>query len=849
MKVCLKPFLRIVSFLTILSFVFSSLTPALSYPTTLRTQQATESKSDTVEGMAKALGIRDAGFEQRMATLKEREAQFEGLVDKAIAELQVQDTGTGEDDLSILDENALVSKLQEEINGVLFVPVETYLGKDGAYKFFSKKHNTYVIVLNSKYSSEIQEELKQHDADEIFWQNKGYSEQDAHVIASALQRQRQFLQNSNLTGYDSAQLKAMSPAELQAIQAEGIQARRKYTTILERANRDGAGIDIPKLKQYEARLRRSIPQVIATRSSGTPAPSFMLPLAGKMVFNALKGTDIIVMSANIRTVLSMPGIIKACKDLGVVVIFQQAKSELGYCWPGGYKPENAAALAQMIREECAKYGFTDYLIKGDHITVNPQINKEKVVLTQDEEKIIKDIFEPILREKNIARRQEIFEKALAANTEDERIAATLKQVKDAQDLVQAEVNAGFNVFALDASFLPLESNILVTVYLDGFIPQDRGHEAEVGEIGGAENTTPEEAVRFLEGLFAWGVKIDKIAINNGTKHGNVRDAAGNIIPTQVNLDATKAVAEAIAPFEVEIEQHGITGTPLRILPQFRAVGINGGHVGTLWQNSALKNLPPALKSALEEETFEKYDKAETRNPKVLDNIKNLLGLHKAELDNIPTENKNNIDAQTYEEAVDHLVAFGAVGSAKIVNDCIQKQVSEALAKIEEITQTVSTEILASPIKAEKVSNEFSISRQERTGLVVSIDAVAKGLGAVLVGLANRGTPIYVVTKEDNEAHKKLVLKLNEKLTVNNKIQTANSFTQAVTDITYERQPNKADKITFVVATEEEAERVPKGKRDIVIIAQKIIQALGQIEKMQDMLEDFRKACSQLGVQV
>jgi len=50
----------------------------------------------------------------------------------------------------------------------------------------------------------------------------------------------------------------------------------------------------------------------------------------------------------------------------------------------------------------------------------------------------------------------------------------------------------------------------------------------------------------------------------------------------------------VKPYGVSIEQHGITGTPVNLLDQFRFHGIRKGNVGTNWQNVAHACLPEEL---------------------------------------------------------------------------------------------------------------------------------------------------------------------------------------------------------------------------------------------------------------
>jgi fructose-bisphosphate aldolase class II len=284
---------------------------------------------------------------------------------------------------------------------------------------------------------------------------------------------------------------------------------------------------------------------------------------------------------------------------------------------------------------------------------------------EEEDKIV-EIFKPILNEKNVEKRNVMFEKTAEDNKNDERLSKILAQVKEAQDLVMEEVKNGFSIFALDASFLPLKSNVVVTAYLDGFIPAEAGHQGEVGEIGGEKNTTPEEAVEFLEELSKYGIKLNRIAINNGTAHGHVYHE-GKLVPTSLNLDVTKKVTEAIKPFDVTIVQHGVTGTPLHVLYKLREVGITEAHVGTNWQDIVLANLPSDLRNEMEEETVKKYaDPKKSREEIVGKNIKNFFGKYRDRMIGIDAKYIEAINKATEKSALEYLEAFKSFGTAAIV---------------------------------------------------------------------------------------------------------------------------------------------------------------------------------------
>ncbi len=128
------------------------------------------------------------------------------------------------------------------------------LGNFGAYHFYSTVLGSMIIVVNKDYDSQIQEEGRFHEAREIFWISKGFSQHEAHIIASAEQVE-EFSKGNSLTSYHAAQIKAMSAEQLESIAEEDEYARQQHHMVLEEANRTGADIDIEEILQYEQKLR------------------------------------------------------------------------------------------------------------------------------------------------------------------------------------------------------------------------------------------------------------------------------------------------------------------------------------------------------------------------------------------------------------------------------------------------------------------------------------------------------------------------------------------------------------------------------------------------------------------
>ncbi|MFH1835205.1 MAG: class II fructose-bisphosphate aldolase [Methanobacteriota archaeon] len=362
---------------------------------------------------------------------------------------------------------------------------------------------------------------------------------------------------------------------------------------------------------------------------------YNLPISGKKIFNVLADQKVIVMAANVRTQLSTRGIMEAAKELDAAVLFEIAESEVGYT---GQTPQD---FIDGITSMAAELDFNSpYAIHGDHITI-----KEN----------------------------------------------TPEAIAGARELIEAEVAAGFTSYAIDASHNfnfdgknereQLADNIKITVELADLIPKDACLEVEVGEVGrtnadGSKKlTTVNEAVAFIEVLKERGVNPDLLAINNGTVHGNIFDKDGNIVEqVGIDIETTKAIADAIRPLGVHIAQHGITGTPLRLMHLLIDAGIAKGNVGTNWQNIAVANLPADIVSKMEEWTLacDKAMKMREKKPEisrkelVAKNIKHSLKVFKDELLSISDEDKQKVTDATRQSALDFFKAFNAEGSASNV---------------------------------------------------------------------------------------------------------------------------------------------------------------------------------------
>jgi len=127
-------------------------------------------------------------------------------------------------------------------------------------------------------------------------------------------------------------------------------------------------------------------------------------------------------------------------------------------------------------------------------------------------------------------------------------------IEAARTEIPSMFDAGITSIAIDASHLPDDENLLASLAIAPLLPAWAGHETEVGEIKGKEGmSTPEEALFLLRGLNAHGVFPDWIALNNGSAHGIQTEEHG------IQVDLTRAIHDAIAPYRVSGAQHGTSG--------------------------------------------------------------------------------------------------------------------------------------------------------------------------------------------------------------------------------------------------------------------------------------------------
>ncbi len=368
-----------------------------------------------------------------------------------------------------------------------------------------------------------------------------------------------------------------------------------------------------------------------------------------MLFRSLKDENAIIMAANARTTPGIAkGIFRAAKDMDSAIIFEIARSECNL--DKGYTGMLPSDYAAHIQEAAREVGFDMWVLHADHISVK--------------------------------------------KGDPEDIDGTKK-------LIDAQIDAGFTSFAIDASHLfnfqggnlreELSLNVIATTELARHIKMRMagkpfGLEVEVGEIGregehGKVVTTPDEALTFVKSLMENDIHPDVLAIANGTSHGNVYDEHGNTIEqVSIDIDQTKAIAKVLREnnLNVRIAQHGITGTPRELIPTIFPKGdIVKGNVATFWQNLVIdvfKVYDPALYKDIYDWTMENY---RPKNPGKADNeifgknVKHAIKVFYDRIYGVDQETMDTIEALAYAEARIFFKAFDSGGTASIVRKAME----------------------------------------------------------------------------------------------------------------------------------------------------------------------------------
>lgn len=372
------------------------------------------------------------------------------------------------------------------------------------------------------------------------------------------------------------------------------------------------------------------------------------PIPGSAILGGVSGKKVIVMAANVRIATVARGIFKAAKDTDSAVFMELARSECDL--KGGYTGMTPHDFSGKMRDAAQEVQFDTWALHADHITIK----------TGD--------------------------------------ATEIEQTKQ---LIDAQVQAGYTSFAIDASHLfnfegktvreELEPNILATTELARFITTKMnkkpfGLEVEVGEIGRKDShglvlTRPEEAVAFIKALNENEVYPQVLAIANGSTHGHTYDSNGNVIEQlSIDIPQTKLIAKALRDnkLKVGIAQHGITGTPRDLINlHFPKGDIIKGNVGTFWQDvvfNTFKIYEPALYKNIQEWTLEKYRPLNPgkKDRQIFDgNCKMAIKEFKNEIYAVSPDTTHAIESMAYAESLVFFKAFSSYGSASLVRNAMK----------------------------------------------------------------------------------------------------------------------------------------------------------------------------------
>lgn len=360
-------------------------------------------------------------------------------------------------------------------------------------------------------------------------------------------------------------------------------------------------------------------------------PNSIVPLFnGKPLIEAARKHNSMIMACNIRCRLPVEGIILASMACKAPVMYEIAKSELSYT---EFTP---ASFVQFIVAENERLGNTEvpFTIHADHITVKKP-----------------------------------------------------EEIDSVRTLIADEIAAGFTSFAIDASHMENEKNLLATVELAKPIAQlGLNLEVELGEIGAKSGTSegftqPDEAEWFIRELDKSGVHPNLLAINNGSIHGTYFGSAQE----GIQLDLTRQIWQAIQPWSVDIAQHGITGTSLDKISTFIQYGIRKGNVGTLWQNIsfglAMNQNGNAITTenreyvkrpyrGISDELWQEMCEWAAATGNTGGEIKKANKVFAAKMNTLAVAVKRRISDHVYEEAVRLFEATRSIGLADSVRACV-----------------------------------------------------------------------------------------------------------------------------------------------------------------------------------
>ncbi|MCF8039216.1 MAG: class II fructose-bisphosphate aldolase [Desulfohalobiaceae bacterium] len=225
-----------------------------------------------------------------------------------------------------------------------------------------------------------------------------------------------------------------------------------------------------------------------------------LLVSGKYIDRAMtrKG-QAVAMAANARNSFVLRGALLGAQKANAGLIIEIARSEGG---AKGYCAVNLWNMALMVDAACNELGITvPVAVHGDHYGIKKE-----------------------------------------------------SDIEPARTEIPTLFESGITSIAIDASHMPDDQNLLTSLDLIPLVPQWASLETEVGEIKGKTGiSTVEEALFLIRGLNAHSVFPNWIALNNGSTHGLEESGLG------IQVDLTREIHQALAPYKVNGAQHGTSG--------------------------------------------------------------------------------------------------------------------------------------------------------------------------------------------------------------------------------------------------------------------------------------------------
>ncbi len=360
------------------------------------------------------------------------------------------------------------------------------------------------------------------------------------------------------------------------------------------------------------------------------------PLPMNFIANGVLGEETIIAAINPRaTEEVIRGILRAAKQKNSVVIFELALSEMSLS--GGYTGYTPKKFADRCQSAATKEQWYAYALHADHLTVKKGTDEE---------------------------------------------------MSDVLNEIRARIEAGFSGYAIDTSFLfnreettvsgQLKDILSKGLVLFDFLKEEMGDkpyglEGEVGEIGITEFTSVEEASHYVQSLEKSGVKLDYLAIANGSTHGVSVDVDGKVVPQLgINVQRTVEIVDKFKKlgYNTRIAQHGITGTPVNVIGStFPHGNIAKGNIGTHWQRLVYKILEvdePELYTRMRKWVLDTYSKPDVdEHTTFAKNSKYAWKEFFNEVENIKSSTKESIIAQAVSDMNEFIEALKMKGTASL----------------------------------------------------------------------------------------------------------------------------------------------------------------------------------------